>query len=330
MQKAWNDYYPNEEKPVAEDNFFSGLTFNSGDKRISSSMGNAYVYNCYFHDITTDYGAAIFSAQTSNLLIEKCSIKNCTAKKDTAGIRVTKGNCIIAFICGYNTKAEEYDAFSAVHTDSNREINFVFDSSISHCEANNAYTMAHTFGNIYIKSVNLSRNKAKYYSALCCGPSKINDETNYGTDIISCSISNNTATHQYCIYLTYNNSTNKHQIKNCNIIENNSSNTIYSNGKTNIYFSSIINNNEPCFGISETESKITLSMCSTDKTELSTVSINGQQITDSSLLSLPYIHTGFCDISFHYCHCTENSILPNLCIHKIIIPSPFIFLLLSK
>ena len=64
--------------------------------------------------MTASYGAAIYSTKTSNLLVEKCTINNCTATTDTAGIRVTKGNCIITFTCGYNTKANRSDAFSAV------------------------------------------------------------------------------------------------------------------------------------------------------------------------------------------------------------------------
>ena len=63
------------------------------------------------------------------------------------------------------------------------------------------------------------------------------------------------------------------------------------------------------------------------ESELESVSIN-DKISDSSILSLPYLKTGFCDISFH--QCTENSFLQNLYLHKIIIPSPFIFILLSN
>ena len=80
--------------------------------------------------------------------------------------------------------------------------------------------MYHERGHVYIKSVNLSHNKANYNSALYCEQNKINEETNHGSDVLYCSFSNNTATTQHCIYLTYSNSANKHEFKNCNIILN--------------------------------------------------------------------------------------------------------------
>ena len=105
--------------------------------------------------------------------------------------------------------------------------------------------------------------------------------------------------------------------------------TTHSSGETNIYFSSIINNISPYFSIEDPNSKIILSLCYTDKNEnLGSFSQNGQQTSDSSILSLPYLQTGFCDI--HFLSCTKNSFLQDLYLHKIIIPSPFIFLLLSN
>ena len=61
--------------------------------------------------------------------------------------------------------------------------------------------MYHYSGNIYIKSVNLSHNKASERSPLSCEPTKINEETNHGSDVLYCSFSNNTVTNQQCIYL---------------------------------------------------------------------------------------------------------------------------------
>ena len=152
--------------------------------------------------------------------------------------------------------------------------------------------------------------------------------------IIFCSILNNTATSQQCIYLNNgNNVPCTHEIKNCNIIENEANNIIHSQGETNIYFSLFMNNLSPYFSVENSNSKFILCFCCIDnpaQIESSAISQNENQITDSSILSLPYLKTGFCDISFHYCHCTENSFLQNLYLHKIIIPSPFIFLLLSN
>ena len=317
---------------------FYGSIINKPNKKftfkhesLNIKFGETYVYNCYFSYLCAkDGGAILYSVSDSYLLVEKCYINNCTATRYTAGIRVSKGNCIIAFVCGQKGYSHNNDGFCSItNDDSNRKINSVFDSSISQCEAGNTYIMAHSYGCVYIKSVNLSHNKAKYDSALCCNPSKINEETNYGSDIIFCSFYNNTATFQQCIQMNnqYNTSC-LHQMKNCNIIENNSSKTIYSRGNANIYFSSFVNNISPYFSFYTQEPKIILSMCYTDKeTELGSISQNENQISDSSILSLPYLQTGFCDISFY--QCTENSFLQNFYIHKII-SSPFIFLLLSK
>ena len=73
-------------------------------------------------------------------------------------------------------------------------------------------------------------------------------------------------------------------------------------------------------------------MCYTDKTEseLGSVSQNENQILDQFIHSLSFIETGKCVNHFYYWNFTENSFLQNLYFHKIIIPSPFIFLLLSN
>ena len=232
-------------------------------------------------------------------------------------------------MCGQHGYAGSNDGFSSIGDDINRRINSAFDSSISHCEANNLQIMYHERGYIYIKSVNFSHNKASERSALCCAPNQINDGTNHGSDVLYCSFFNNTAT-QNCIYFTSYDSADKSEIKNCNIIENNSTKTIHSGREITIYLSSFINNISPYFSMANTNSKIILTLCYIDKTEseLGSISQNENQTSDSSILSLPYFQTGFCDISFH--HCTENSLFHNLYIQKIIIPSPFIFLLLSK
>ena len=197
--------------------------------------------------------------------------------------------------------------------------------------------MNHENGHVYIKSVNLSHNKANERSAVGCWPNKIHEETKHGSDVLYCSFSNNTATSQ-CIYLTteYGPSDITHEIKNCNIIENKATNTICFIGETTIYFSSFINNNYPYFYTENTNSKIILSMCYTDKqdTELGSFSISGDHNSNQFIILFSFYETGQCVNHFHQyqyqCHCTEHSILRNLYLHKIIIPSPFIFLLFTN
>ena len=95
---CWDHYY-NEALSIEEN--YENKKYTSENTTLTPKIGNSYVYNCFFYNLTADYGAAIlFSLTGSNLLIEKCLIYNCTATQNTAGIRVTKGNCIISFVCG--------------------------------------------------------------------------------------------------------------------------------------------------------------------------------------------------------------------------------------
>ena len=260
IYKAWNDYYPIS----APRNNYSKKTFNFQSLNITST-GNAYVCCCYFYDLSAyDGGAILYCVNNSYFLVEKCSVYKCKAINYTAGIRVTGGNCIIAYVCSQYGYADEGDGFCSTSTDTSRTINSVFDSSISHCETKSYNTMYHKFGHVYIKSVNLSHNKANYCSALHCLPNKINEETNHGSDVLYCSFSNNTATSQKCVIVDNQfNTSCTHGIKNCNIIENNSSNTICSRGKLEIISSFISGNKNPCF-YTYAQTIITLSNCSVD------------------------------------------------------------------
>ena len=327
---SWSNYYENID---SIEETIKNVEFSKISESLKPNKGNTYVYNCYFHDMTSTYGGAIFySQEESNILIEKCSFFRTSALVQGA-IAITAGNSILAFLCGQNCFSEVNDGFCSIHNDTTRIINYVFDSSISQCKANDEYIMAFQYGHIYIKSVNCSNNEANSYSALACYPNQISEETKHGSDISYSSFSNNTA-NQYCLVVSnyYGISESKHEIKNCNIIENNSSKTIRSLGETNIYHCSVLNNISPYFSIPNSDSKIILSMCYTDKkdTELGSVTQNENLISDQFIHSLSFIETGKCVNHFYYCHCTENSFLQNLYLHKIIIPSPFIFLLLSN
>ena len=315
---AWSDYYnPN----ITIDEHY--------ENHKSSLQSDGYVSNCCFSGLTAQNGAAILSLSNNRLLVEQCTINNCTVTQNTAGILVSAGNCIIAYVTSQYGYAMNNDGFCSINTDSNRTINSVFDSSISLCEAVRENTMAHSYGYINIKSVNLSNNKASSASALNSVPNLNNEKTNYATDVSYCSFSNNTATKQHCIYLSFYGSSNKHYIQNCNIIENNANKTLFSLGETTLYHCSILNNGNPCFYTADENSTILLKICYRDdfsSTDFISVSETEQQ--QQFIHSLPFYATNKCAISFS--HCTENSFLQNLYIRKIIIPSPFLFLLFSN
>ena len=326
---SWSNYYENN---INSNEIYENKQFSFKNESLNIISGNAYIYNCYFQYLVAPEGGAIlYSVAGSNLLVEKSTINNCTATFDTAGIRVSNGNCVIVNACSKNGYAGNNDGFCSITSDSTRSTNYVIDSSISHCEAINEYTMYHDYGPIFIKSVNLSYNKASYVSALRCAPSKIDKETKHGFDVNYCSFLNNTAGKEHCLRMSNQLGIScTHDIKNCNIIENAATKTIHSLGETTIFHCSILNNGNPCFHIEDAKSKISLSMCYTDKPDLGSISQNDNQISEQFIISLSFYQTMFC--ANHFCHCeyTKNSFLQNLFIHKIIIPSPFIFLLLSN
>ena len=226
LSNSWEQYYSSESINEQREN----KEYSSKNQTLLPKEGNTSIYNCYFHDMTAECGGAIYASNANNILVEKCSINNCKATQNTAGIRVTAGNCIIAFTCSQYGRAAVYDGFCSINNDYLRTINSVFDSTISHYEAKHSYIMVHQY--VYIKSVNSSHNKANYTSALRCLPTKIDAETNHGSDVLYCSFSNNTATIHQCIQMNnkYNSSC-LHEIQNCNIIGNKATNTIYSKGK---------------------------------------------------------------------------------------------------
>ena len=295
MQKGWNDYYQNE-KPI-NDQFFSDLKFNSDNDTLSLNEGNSYILNCYFYDMQNpkDGGAIACEKQGNDLLVEKCSFYRTSARSQGA-IRVFGGNSIFVFLCGQSCFSNGNDGFCSVYNDETRTINFVFDSSVSHCEAYNNFIMYHYAGHVYIKSVNLSHNKADSFSALTCEPTQINEKTKHGSNVLYSSFSNNTAKSKYCIRMNneYNSSC-THEIKNCNIILNEGRNTIRGDGQTDVISCCVMNNTKiPVFSGS-----IKLYNCSvsSDQFKLSFVNTNSVGTT-TFIHGLTFISTGFCQANF--------------------------------
>ena len=324
----WNDYF---DSSIICDERFENHKFSKANNHLNVTSGDAYVFNCCFYGLTAkDGGGILYSVSKSYLLVEHCTLNNCTATRNTAGILVSGGNCIIAYVSSEKGFAGKNDGFCSINTDKERTINSVFDSSASKCEALIDYTLAQAYGHIHIKSVNLSHNIANQRSAISSAPNKIDVKTGLGTDISYCSISNNTARTSHCVFLAFYDSAKKHYIQNSNIIENNANYTIYFREEATLYHCSIIHNGNPCFYTSYENSKIILKICYQD--DLSTLSVLGTvsetEKQEKFIHSLPFYVANKCALNFY--QCTENSFLRNLYIHKIIIPSPFIFLILSN
>ena len=297
-QKAWNDYYSTINVP-SDSNIYSGLTFDSNNNTLTLASGYYYVFNCYFSNMTAERGAAILYNGGSNnyLLVEKCSLYYCKATVYTPGIRASDGNCIVAYVCGQHGYSDNSDGFCTIYSSL---ISSVLYSSISHCKARYLYTMVHYYGHINITSMNLSHNESKERCGLYCGPNKIDEKTKHGSDVLFSSFENNTATTQHCIIVSnyHGGSTITHEIKNCNIIENNSTKTILCKGKTDIISSFILGNKDPCFYTDDSNTFITLYNCSVDNIEETGVGTLTSYGSATFIHYLTFISTGSCYASF--------------------------------
>ena len=121
------------------------------------------------------------------------------------------------------------------------------------------------------------------------------------------------------------------QIKICNILENDSNNTISSEGETNIIQCCIKDNGNPCFYTETSASEIRLISCSTDHIESSgsgTFQSNDQ--TKAFIVALTFYETGECQNLFvQFSNPTKcRTVQPNnIFIHKMILNCLFIVLL---
>ena len=297
---SWNNYYYSNNNP---EKIYENKDFISINDVLNITSNNSYVFNCYFHDIhSNSNGSAIFhSLSESSVLIEKCTFFNCSSSQNVGMINVLSRNCIIAYVCGQYGHSQE-NAFSFI---SANYVNSIIDSSISYCQADNTHIIRQATGNINIKSVNLSHNKANERSGIYCAPNKIDTKTGFANQVIFCSFANNIADKQFCVVLSnyYTNSDYKHEIKTSSIIKNKGENTIYSSGKASITQSCIIDNDDPCFCTFNEKSNIILHNCTvTNKITSQSGTIIQSETTNPFIVALSFIETGSCHNLFIYIH----------------------------
>ena len=129
---------------------------------------------------------------------------------------------------------------------------------------------------------------------------KENKDQSLVADVNYCSIANNTATNYYCLYLKILGSIeSSFQIKKSNIIENKATNTIYSQGQTNIIDSCILNNGNPCFFV-QVKNMILID-CNTDNNKGEGYgSFIQKQTTNPFIVAMTFIETGNCHNFFNF------------------------------
>ena len=329
---SWDDYFPTN---IHVSETYKDKEFTEENETLKPNNANTYITDCYFHSLkNSNAGAAIYySKKESYLLIEKCSFVNCSTTKQTAAIRVTGGNTVMSFLCGYNCYSQNNDGFSSVSLDTTIHTNFFLDSSISHCISQGHYIMVLQYGFTQVKSSNISQNSAIYYSTFLLRSTKASNEKRVIGGLTGfCSISNNTAENQYCFSLKYYNDPIIHLVKNSNIINNIGNDIINIEAETEIIQTCIINNGKPLFQIQGSTSSITLINCTTDKVN-EQVSGSFEEIETSYpfIVALTFFETGICrNLFVQFTPTVKCATKPvkNYFIHKMILS--FIFILSSS
>ena len=288
--KSWETYYSKVENLQKYENY----EFSLQNKSLEISTDYLYVYNCYFHNTRSTFGGAIHQRSGKCFLVERCSFYNCSSSNDTAVIRVTHGNCVIAYVCAQHCKSDTNDGFCSIFANDDKKINNILHSSISHCSANKNHIAYMVSGKIQVQSLNISHNSALLRCGLFCGP---NISDTLGATVIYSSFSNNTGDSQCVSMSTQYNNGGYNEIKYVNIIYNRVIYVVYSLGDLIIIESCIMKNENPTF--SPAQGNITIVNCSIDSFENITnenIIVVGE--TFEFIHGLTFIKTGYCKASF--------------------------------
>ena len=213
---GWSDFFPGESPDTLQ---YQHKNFTQNGRQYITS-GNTYILSCYFYNMTSsEPGAAVsFEVSSGNLLMEFCSCSNCQKTNGGSGgaVAVQEGSFIMHKVCGMKCESKHNCAFLL---SSASPINTVFDCSIANCFALEWYTMYHNIGNANITRANISNNICARTSAIYCSPNQpFSNEIKIGNIICYCSIANNTANADRCLW--FKNEDYQNEIHHTNIILN--------------------------------------------------------------------------------------------------------------
>ena len=265
-KQSWNDFFdpPSPDSPTKQN-----YTFTDEEAHYTpTETSNAWLFDCYFFEIIFPNGnGAGINLQKSNFrfLAEFCTFDTCHATSTNSyggSMCILNSDFALNKVCGLNSSASRS---SFCHVDgSDRKTNSVNDSTIAKSIAISAYTMAHASGYIEFCSVNVSHNIAPDSSALRSQPNATNEDA-IGSLIVYCSFANNTASSQYCIFLTNIYQKDSFECRFSNVIYNHGNRTIYISGNCLMKHCCIMKNKEgnTVFYIS-LDSLCTLETCSID------------------------------------------------------------------
>jgi hypothetical protein len=243
------------------------------------------------------------STSISCLLVESTSFFSCKTSGGGAGAlffeNTNNGQCILYKVCGYDCCTTDSNYPHFIQTNVKNDIlskNYFNYSSISRCVNENAWTTLYLINGIILcPSVNISNNKNRGNSALCCPSSYSNTVT---CSVSYSSIADNIASDNTCLILCTTGA--EHEVKSCNILRNTQSSlnvygTIATQGNLKIMDSCILENKANNIFFQRYSSyRITLLNCTVDSTSNNGYLIIENIVTKSFILALNHMSTQNC------------------------------------
>ena len=318
LKSSWiaDDIYPedfdDEPKVTHAGNFSDGSVYNP-----NSSTEKVYVAECFFSSFK-DRAINYQAHSSGKMLVELSIFINCTSNDLGGCIYQSDGNFVLNKCCGIrcytkgtiNGHRSGQFAYTTLSSDNK---NNLLDSSISLSYEDSASYQAALYllnGNIIVKTMNFSKNKCEYNTAIACYPSS-------GTCSISfSSINGNEGTKsggdRIIGFSTKNTQFDLISSNVINNIQQNTTNTgmIYSLGYTNIQNCCILDNDTPyLFHLWNSNSRITITNCTIKEEDLSKV-IGGSIQTNgvSWKPNYSFINKIKCTENGEYCQASYDAI----------------------
>ena len=253
IQSSWTDkdIYPENAYNVP-DYSLKGEKDQNAQYAVSGST--IYIYDCFFHDISSHFHPAIYYLSGGKMLVELSTFMNCTSRTSAGCIYQSDGHFVMNKCCSIRCyiaqKSNAWGQFASTYLSSGNKNN-VLDSSISlsyNVDSDSPSFEATLWlqgGNIIAKTVNLSKNKCQWNTAIVSQPSLS------GTCSISFSSFNgNEATDVFDSIIYFAASSVTNIMTSCNVINNIQKSTttngmICTNDQLTIKSCCIINNATP-------------------------------------------------------------------------------------
>ena len=235
----WYTFFPNKTDPE-ESHTYKNEEFNMTYPLPTLSSGSFWILNCYFEQVNEKKeGSCIKAHGTDDILIEQSSFCNCTASSRGC-IYIIGKNAVLNKVCGYHCIVESGPCSFCDIQYGSPDFKYIYYSCISRCETQNDwFAMFIDNGEIQMKNLNFSYNKANQVSTIYCLPKKkLNFE--HMCDIKFSSFYSNEATQdKTCIKLSSNSAV---EMSHSNVIKNSGKDLLIIKGYMKINHCSILKN----------------------------------------------------------------------------------------